>query len=89
MWWLRSKNLHASVDAIYLDGFAPRCNPDMWSERVFRGLARLAHAGTTLATYTVAATVREAWLMLDSTCQKQPGFGRKQDMLAGEFRVVH
>lgn len=82
------KNLHASVDAIYLDGFAPRRNPDMWSERVFRGLARLAHAGTTLATYTVAATVREGLAHAGFNVQKQPGFGRKQDMLAGEFRVV-
>ena len=82
------KNLHASVDAIYLDGFAPSRNPDMWSERVFRGLARLAHTGTTLATYTVAATVREGLAHAGFNVQKQPGFGRKQDMLAGEFRVV-
>lgn len=82
------KNLHAGVDAIYLDGFAPSRNPEMWSEKVFRSLARLANAGTTLATYTVAAAVREGLSHVGFNVQKQPGFGRKQAMLAGEFRVA-
>lgn len=82
------KHLHASADAIYLDGFAPSRNPDMWSERVFRSLARLAHGGTTLATYTVATSVREGLAHAGFNVQKQPGFGRKQAMLAGEFRVA-
>ena len=82
------KHLHACADAIYLDGFSPGRNPDMWSERVFRSLARLAHAETTLATYTVAAAVREGLARAGFNVQKQSGFGSKQAMLAGGFRVA-
>ena len=32
------------VDAWYLDGFAPSKNPDMWTERLFEQMARLATA---------------------------------------------
>ncbi|WP_286962870.1 tRNA (5-methylaminomethyl-2-thiouridine)(34)-methyltransferase MnmD, partial [Cupriavidus sp. UBA2534] len=38
------------ADAFYLDGFSPSRNADMWSDSVFRGLARLARIGATLAT---------------------------------------
>lgn len=82
------KNLSAVADAIYLDGFAPDRNPDMWSTPVFRGLARCAHQGTTLATYSVAAALREGLSAAGFIVAKQAGFGRKKAMLAGEFRVA-
>lgn len=82
------KNLSAVADAIYLDGFAPEKNPDMWSLPVFKGLARCAHQGTTLATYSVAAAVREELSAAGFIVAKQAGFGRKKAMLAGEFRVA-
>ena len=40
----------ASVDAFYLDGFAPDRNPQMWLPGVFKALARLAAPGATAAT---------------------------------------
>lgn len=81
------KNLSASVDAIFLDGFAPAKNPDMWSPAVCRALARLAKRGTTLATYTVAAAVRDGLSQAGFVVEKQPGFGHKAAMLRGQFRV--
>ena len=41
--------LVASADALFLDGFAPARNPEMWSPEVVRELARLAAPGATLA----------------------------------------
>ena len=75
--------LHA--DAIYLDGFSPRCNPDMWSAQLMRGLARLAHPGTTIATYSSASAVREGLEGAGFALEKRPGFGRKREMLRGSF----
>ncbi|MEK7754050.1 MAG: tRNA (5-methylaminomethyl-2-thiouridine)(34)-methyltransferase MnmD, partial [Acidobacteriota bacterium] len=80
---VRRLRLHA--DAIYLDGFAPRCNPDMWSPQLMRGLARLARPGTTVATYSSAGMVRQGLEAAGFAVEKCPGFGRKRDMLRGSF----
>lgn len=73
--------LHA--DAIYLDGFAPRCNADMWTPQLLRGLSKLARPGTTVSTYTSASAVRQGLESAGFAIEKCPGFGRKRDMLRG------
>jgi len=78
--------LRVRADAIYLDGFAPRCNADMWSPQLMRSLARLARPGTTVATYSSAAAVREGLEAAGFALEKCAGFGRKRDMLRGSFQ---
>jgi tRNA 5-methylaminomethyl-2-thiouridine biosynthesis bifunctional protein len=80
---LRRLRLHA--DAIYLDGFAPRCNGEMWTPQLMQGLARLARPGTTVATYSSAGAVRQGLEAAGFALEKCPGFGRKRDMLRGSF----
>src|SRR6185437_12351305 len=41
--------LVARADALYLDGFAPAKNPELWTPGLVRELARLARPGATLA----------------------------------------
>lgn len=77
--WL--PQLVAEVDAFYLDGFSPSKNPDLWSERLFHQIARLAHPEATAATYTVAATVRHGLERAGFHVEKCPGFGGKRDCL--------
>ncbi len=77
--------IEAAADAFYLDGFAPSRNPEMWAPAVLGRLHRLAAPDATLATYTVAAPVRQALAQAGFVCDKLPGFGRKRDMLAGRF----
>lgn len=77
--------LTAQADAFYLDGFAPDKNPDLWCAEVFQSLARLAKPGAPLATYTVAAAVREGLKQAGFTCEKRPGYARKRDMLTARF----
>jgi tRNA 5-methylaminomethyl-2-thiouridine biosynthesis bifunctional protein len=72
-----------AADAIFLDGFAPDRNPEMWAPSVARRLARLAAPGATLATWTVAGAVREALADAGFALARRPGFGRKREMLAG------
>jgi tRNA 5-methylaminomethyl-2-thiouridine biosynthesis bifunctional protein len=79
------RRLRLRADAIYLDGFAPRCNAEMWSPQLLRGLARLARPGTTVATYSSAGMVREGLEAAGFTLEKCPGFGRKREMLRGSF----
>lgn len=75
--------LEANADALFLDGFTPARNPDMWSPEVVRELARLAGAGATLATWTVAGGVRAALAGAGFRIEKREGFGHKREMLAG------
>ena len=77
------RELRASADAIYLDGFAPAKNPEMWTHQVMRALSRLAAPGATLATWSVAASVRDALHETGFAVEKRAGFGGKREMLAG------
>jgi tRNA 5-methylaminomethyl-2-thiouridine biosynthesis bifunctional protein len=77
--------LRLCADAIYLDGFAPRLNQDMWSPQLLRRLARLARPGATVATYSSAALVREGLEAAGFAVERCPGFGRKRDMLRGSY----
>ncbi|MBL0208247.1 MAG: tRNA (5-methylaminomethyl-2-thiouridine)(34)-methyltransferase MnmD [Propionivibrio sp.] len=73
------------VDAFYLDGFSPAKNPEMWSGALCRSLARLAVPGATLATWSVAGTVRRALSAANFVVEKRPGFASKRQMLVGRY----
>jgi tRNA 5-methylaminomethyl-2-thiouridine biosynthesis bifunctional protein len=78
-------SMNQTVDAWFLDGFAPAKNPDMWSQHLFNAMARLARPGATLATFTSAGFVRRGLQEAGFTMQKTKGFGRKRDMLVGRM----
>ena len=72
---------YSAVDAWFLDGFAPARNPVMWSERVIAQIAALSASRSTLATFSVAATLRAELRQSGWHWSREPGFGRKRDML--------
>lgn len=73
------------ADAFYLDGFRPTFNPEMWSDRVLRGLHRLAAPGATLATWSVAAAMRRGLVSAGFEVHKAQGFGAKREMTVARF----
>ena len=75
------RDLRLSADAIYLDGFAPAKNPDMWTHQVLRSVSRLAARDATAATWSVAGPVREALEATGFAVEKRAGFGGKREML--------
>ncbi|MBL8492314.1 MAG: FAD-dependent 5-carboxymethylaminomethyl-2-thiouridine(34) oxidoreductase MnmC [Rhodocyclaceae bacterium] len=77
--------LDSGADAIFLDGFAPDRNPDLWSEAVCHGIARQCAPGATVATWSVAGSVREHLRRAGFVTEKRPGFGGKREMLAGRL----
>ena len=81
-------NLHATVDAWYLDGFDPARNPEMWGEALFRQLAAKTASGGTFATFTAAGWVRRGLQAAGFRVDKSPGFGRKREMLHGQLQEV-
>ena len=78
-------NLRLSADAIYLDGFAPDRNPEMWMPATMKALARCARSDATAATYTSARAVRDALAGAGFAPEQRPGFGKKRHMLVARY----
>jgi tRNA 5-methylaminomethyl-2-thiouridine biosynthesis bifunctional protein len=79
-----ARDLRLAADAIYLDGFAPAKNPDMWSPQLMRALSRLAAPGATAATWSVASSVRSSLEATGFAVEKRVGFGHKKEMLVAK-----
>jgi tRNA 5-methylaminomethyl-2-thiouridine biosynthesis bifunctional protein len=73
------------ADAVFLDGFSPALNPDMWADDVFALIADRTRAGARLATFTVAGFVRRGLQAAGFAVEKCPGFGRKRERLEAVF----
>jgi tRNA 5-methylaminomethyl-2-thiouridine biosynthesis bifunctional protein len=78
-------NMHVAADALYLDGFSPAKNPELWSDKLVAALAKLAAPGATLATWSVAGAVKEHLASAGFAVTKRPGFGAKREMLVGRL----
>lgn len=73
------------ADAIFLDGFAPDRNPEMWEPALLKALARCARPGATLATWSTARVVRDALVACGFEIELRAGFGSKREMLAATY----
>lgn len=78
-------SLHFKADAWYLDGFAPKKNPEMWTDSFFKAIAQKSKCGTTFSTFTSASMVRKCLASANFTVYKQEGFGKKREMVFGHF----
>ncbi len=85
--WLRELVMEA--DALYLDGFAPARNPQLWEPGVFKALARLAAPGASLATWSAARAVRDGLRSAGFNVQKAPGSGGKRDITLAQYAPRH
>lgn len=47
-----------TADSVFLDGFEPHRNPQMWDEQVLKAVARHCRRGARLATWTASGEVR-------------------------------
>ena len=81
--WL--PELVASVDAFYLDGFAPARNPRMWDGRVCKALSRLAAPDATLATWSAAHALRADLTTAGFEVRLATGTGGKRDITLARY----
>jgi tRNA 5-methylaminomethyl-2-thiouridine biosynthesis bifunctional protein len=77
--------LVGNFDAVFLDGFAPRANPELWDPRLLRTLGRLAAPGATAATWSVAKVVRQGLQAAGFAVERAPGFAAKREMTMARF----
>jgi len=74
------------VDAWFLDGFAPRTNPEMWTAEVFQCIAKLSHSDTSLATFTATSAIQGQLKANGFAVEKVKGFGNKREMLRASYQ---
>ena len=70
-----------TVNAWFLDGFAPSCNPDMWQANVLDHMVRLSDFGTTFASFSVAGILKRGLKQHGIQISRPRGFGHKREML--------
>ena len=80
---LRQQSFEA--DSVYLDGFSPERNPELWDLAACKAVARCCRRGTRIATWTVARSVRDALTQCGFIVKKCAGSPPKRDRLEGEF----
>ncbi|MCW5222881.1 FAD-dependent oxidoreductase [Verminephrobacter aporrectodeae subsp. tuberculatae] len=80
---LREQDLR--VDCVYLDGFDPRCNPEIWDLHTLGAVARCCRRGTRLATWTVARAVRDALAQCGFEVTRVPGVPPKRANLQAVY----
>ena len=80
------RELSFDADSVYLDGFSPQRNPDIWDVHTFKAVARCCRRGTRIATWTIARSVRDALAQCGFVVQKVPGIAPKRDNLQGQYQ---
>lgn len=81
-----SRRMQCYADAFYLDGFAPRVNPSMWTRALFGQLVRMAALNATAATWCAAAQVRKDLEDAGFIVDRYPGFAFKRHMIRAKLR---
>lgn len=81
-------NSGPTINAWFLDGFAPSRNPSMWNDTLYRLIRDLSEAGTTLATFTAASEVRRGLERQGFSLSRPKGFGTKRNMLCGVLSSI-
>ena len=71
-------------DVVYLDGFSPKVNPELWTPEFLQALFDATAPGGVLATYSCAGKVRRGLLRAGYTVQRRPGPPGKREVLAAE-----
>lgn len=74
-----------TVDAWFLDGFAPAKNPDMWTNEIFSHIARVSREGATFSTFTAVGEVRRGLKAAGFEVKKIRGYGIKRHMTVGRM----
>jgi len=64
-------------DAVFLDPFSPKKNPELWTEKFFSDIKKLMKQGAVLATYSCARIVRDNLKKAGFEVKDGPSVGRR------------
>ena len=84
-----AQQLVLQADALYLDGFAPSRNPELWDAWLLKSLARHAAPGMTAATWSISRPMRRSLAALGFEVELAPGFANTPEMTVARFAPRH
>ena len=80
------REIDVAADSVFLDGFSPEVNPDMWSLHTLKAVARLCRTGTRVASWCVRRSVREDLAQCGFTVTRADGLPPKVHRLEAVFQ---
>jgi tRNA 5-methylaminomethyl-2-thiouridine biosynthesis bifunctional protein len=80
------KELQLQAQSVFLDGFDPERNPDMWSPDTLKGVTRCCAPGSRLASWCVARPVKDALTSLGFQVNKVKGLAPKRHALTATYQ---
>lgn len=82
----RLPQLNGMADSVFLDGFSPEVNAEMWSNATLSQVAEHCHPGTRLSTWCVSRSVRDALTDVGFDVHRVPGLPPKRHALTACYR---
>ena len=79
------REIDVAADSVFLDGFSPELNPEMWSLHTLKAVARLCRTGTRVASWCVKRTVREDLAQCGFEVTRADGLPPKSHRLEAVF----
>jgi len=76
---------HFAANSVFLDGFSPQRNPDIWDVNTCKAVARCCNRGARIAAWTVSRQVRKALAEAGFVVKKTLGIHPKRDNLQGVY----
>ena len=80
------REVDVAAQSVFLDGFSPDRNPEMWSLHTLKAVARLCENGTRLASWCVQRGVRETLAQCGFAVQREEGLPPKSHRLEAVFQ---
>ena len=80
------REVDVAADSVFLDGFSPDLNPDMWSLPTLKAMARLCRSGTRVASWCVKRSVRDDLTQCGFEVTRAEGLPPKSHRLTGVFQ---
>lgn len=79
------ENYTIRPDIWFLDGFSPKANEAMWTEKLFQYIGSNALPGSSISTFTAAGFIKRGLLTAGFEVNKIAGFGRKREMITAFY----
>ena len=80
---LQDVSFDNEFDVIYFDAFAPRVQPELWTERIFTSMYMALKPGGVLVTYCAKGSVKRTLIRAGFDLQSIPGPPGKREMSRG------
>ena len=80
-------DLQMRADTVFLDGFSPEVNPQMWTHKILGRISQLAKPSAQLATWCVSSTVIKSLEILGFECHKKTELSLNLERLEATYKA--